>query len=142
MNYNEFKNKWKWKKTDFDWQFWFQCTDLSKLFCKEVYGITLWGFNWSALNGWNTWSPFSSRWKRVTNTPSAVPKAWDIIFFNKTATNPYGHTWVVWIKNNINTFTILEQNAGNGKWDWKWANAITERVKGYSKCLGWFTLIN
>ncbi len=49
-----------------------QCVAWAKLFASEM-GRPLKGFSGSALKGWQTGSPFSAEWKRVENTPQAVP---------------------------------------------------------------------
>lgn len=119
-----------------------QCVAWVKLFAREM-GYPIKGFSWSALKGWQTGSPFSSEWKRVENTPQAVPKPGDIIFFDATKANPYGHVAVVESASS-KLLVVIEQNAGNGNGNGIWANAITRRTVAYiagggrGKCLGWY----
>ena len=149
MNYDELKAKWLWKKIDFDWVYWNQCVDFVKQAVKDLYWINIWTFNWSAYNWWNSWSPFSTRWKRVENTLNAIPPAWAVVFFDKiyrwqTCINPYWHVAITWKWCTKTKLIVLEQNAWNWNWDWKWNNSITERVLNYvkpSRCLWWYELI-
>lgn len=147
MNYKELKTKWVWKKIDFDWVYGNQCVDFAKQAAKDLYGVTLWNFSGSAINAWNTGSPFKNLpFERVLNSPKAVPPAGAIVFFDRmyrwqTCINPYGHVAVTWDWCTWKRLVVLEQNAWSGNGDWNWNNAITERVLDYIKparCLGWF----
>lgn len=136
-------DKWKGKAVDYDRQSWYQCVDWAKQFVLEQYGIQLGSFWGSALNGWNTWSPFDSTWTRVNYQPNLIPEIGDIVFLNKTPHNPYGHVCVADNNSTYTTLCIIEENAGNGNWDGKWDNAITQRSIPYQSwargnCLGWF----
>lgn len=141
----EIFDKWIWKKVDYDGGYWFQCTDWSRQFAKEVW-YQIWTFSWSALNGWKTGSPFvGTEWVRVENSINAVPEQGAIIFFDKTTTNPYGHVAVV-DSADSNNIILVEQNAGSGNGNGIGANAITRRTVGYTarawrgKCLWWYTM--
>jgi hypothetical protein len=122
-----------------------QCVAWAKLFASEM-GRPLKGFSGSALKGWQTGSPFSVEWKRVENTPQAVPKPGDIIFFDATKANPYGHVAVV-ERADQKMIIVIEQNAGNGNGNGLGMNAITRNTVGYTasgsrgKCLGWYEYV-
>lgn len=145
MNIQEFKNKWLWKKVDYDSAFWAQCVDLARLGTKELFWIEIWTFSWSALNWWNTWSPFKSDenwiWTRIANSTNIFPMQWDIVFFDKTSVNPYGHVAIVdeWCTGS--KLNVIEQNAWSGNWDWLWNNSIRKHTYNYitPKCLGWYS---
>ena len=123
----------------------YQCVAWVKLFAREM-GYPISGFSGSALKGWQTGSPFSAEWKRVENTPQAVPKSGAIIFFDATKANPYGHVAVV-ERADQKLMIVIEQNAGNGNGNGLGMNAITRNTVGYTasgsrgKCLGWYEYV-
>ena len=123
----------------------YQCVARAKLFAREM-GYPIAGFSGSALKGWQTGSPFSAEWRRVENTPQAVPKPGAIVFFDATKANPYGHVAVVESASS-NLLVVIEQNAGNGNGNGLGMNAITRRTVGYTggnsrgKCLGWYEYV-
>lgn len=137
--------KWLWKTIDYDKAYNIQCTDWSRQFALEQgHPIgTFWG---SALNGWLTGKPFiGTKWERVTNTTTAIPKEWDIVFLDKTASNPYGHVAVAGEGCTGSKLVLIEQNAGTWNGDGKNGNKITMRTIKYNdpkrgNCLGWYTL--
>ena len=148
MNYKELKEKWIGKKVDFDGVYWNQCVDFARQAVKDLYGVNIWTFSGSAINGWNTGSPFDWKWQRVENSIKAVPPAGSVVFFDKMyrgqkCINPYGHVAITGEGCTWRRLVILEQNAGSGNGNGKWANAITERVLDYirpARCLGWYIL--
>ena len=46
-----------------------------------------------------------------------IPNPGDIVFFDKTSKNPYGHVAIAWAGSNANELQIVEQNAGTGNGD-------------------------
>ena len=107
-------------------QLWSQCVAQTKDYSATVLGIELWSFGWSAINGWNTWSPF--QWKpfsRILNTPTFVPKYWDIAFFQ---IGKLGHVCTVDEFNTTRIMFVIEQNGGN--WDWQGKDDYIQ-VKAY-----------
>lgn len=146
MTYKEVFTKWIGKKYAESKELWHQCVWWAKLFCQEMWYPIKW-FSWSALKWWQTWSPFNNEWKRIENSPTAIPKAGSIIFFDKSSVNPYGHVavvdeWSTWMR-----LVIVEQNAWSGNGNGIGANAITRREISYNavgargKCLGWYEYI-
>lgn len=136
-------NKWIGKQVDFDKVYWSQCVDWARQFAKEIWE-PINTFGGSAYSGWSSGKPFTgTKWKRINRTPWLVPTAWDIIFFWPTQSNPYGHVAVTNGASTTEKLNIVEQNAWNANWDWKWSNAIKKSSVGYDargKCLWWFTL--
>ena len=136
-------NKWIGKQVDYDWAYWFQCTDFARQFAKEI-GSPIWTFWGSAYSGWSTGKPFNgTKWKRINRIPGLIPTAWDIVFFWPTQSNPYGHVAVVDGGSTTEKIKTVEQNAWNGNGDWKGSNAIKRSNLWYDargKCLWWFTL--
>lgn len=94
-----------------------QCVAGVKKYSSDVLGIDLGSFSWSAINGWNTWSPFKGKpFNKIENTPSFVPRYWDIAFFQIWE---FGHTCVVDEFNTSRIMFVIEENWGNGNWQWK-----------------------
>ena len=137
--------KWIGKITKENEKLWAQCVSWVKKFALEQ-GNPIWTFWGSALTGWLTGKPFiGTKWERVVNTVTAVPKEWDIVFLDKTASNPYGHVAVAWEGCTWSKLVLIEQNAGTWNGDGKNGNKITLREIKYNDpkrwfCLGWYTL--
>lgn len=126
-----------------DPQYGYQCVSWVKKYC-ELAGFPILWFSWSAINAWKTSSPFGSGWTKIANGLLSVPKAGDIVFFDATPTNPYGHVAVANEKSSFSRLNIIDQNGWNGIGDGIGDNAIALRNTPYSatkwrgKCLGWY----
>lgn len=133
-------SKWLGKWVDFDKAYGDQCVDWAKQFALDQYGVTLGNFSGSALNGWNTGSPFDSKWTRVVYKKGLIPGIGDIVFFDKMSYNPYGHVAVGDNGSDINNCCVIEQNGGAGKATGTWVDAIRKKIYDYKTppCLGWF----
>ena len=127
INLEQFIQKWKGKRNDYDKAYGYQCVDLIKQYTLEVFNIRLWSFWGSAKTGWkNSFKTFTSNiWEKIPNNPkdpNQVPQTGDIIFWNKWR---YGHVAVVvqWYKGS-NKIKILEQNWGQREVNWfmRWCN--------------------
>lgn len=146
MTHQEIITKWLGKKYAESKELGNQCVAWAKKYSEES-GHSIGGFSWSALAGWNSGSPFSKEWKRIENTPNAIPKAWSVVFFDKTSSNPYGHVAIVDEGSTSTSLVVVEQNAGSGNGNGIGANAITRRTVGYTagggrgKCLGWYSFV-
>ena len=122
--YKEFKDKWLWKRIDYDRAYWYQCVDLIKQYADECLWMwKIWAI-WNAKDvpNWSFWKKFTKivwmndimQWDIIVKTNS---KYWHIAVVDR----------VVWDK-----IYVLEQNgswknSGSGTWD----NAI--RVYAYKK---------
>ena len=131
MNHKEFIKTWLWKANDYDKTYWMQCTDIVKQYSQDVLGVQLWTFNGSAINAWNTWSPFNQRLEKIENYDSFIPKVWDIVFFNKTASNKYWHVAIVSNWTTVNSLKVIEQNGWMGKGKWEWTDAVREHIYNF-----------
>lgn len=122
--YKEFKDKWLWKRIDYDKAYWYQCVDLIKQYADECLWMwKIWAI-WNAKDvpNWSFWKKFTKivwmndimQWDIIVKTNS---KYWHIAIVDR----------VVWDK-----IYVLEQN---GSWkssgSGTWANAI--RVHAYNK---------
>ena len=136
---------WIGKIVDYDKAYGYQCVDFARQHAKDMWN-SIWTFWGSALTGWLTGKPFiGTKWERVVNTVTAVPKEWDIVFLNKTTSNPYGHVAVAGEGCTGSKLFLVEQNAGTWNGDGKNGNKITLREIKYNDpkrgiCLGWYTL--
>ena len=128
---------------------WYQCVAFAKQFALLQYGVKLGSFSWTAMNGWNTGSPFTDkRWKRIVYTKWLVPDAGDIVFFNVTAIDKAGHVAVADGACTAISLSVDEQNALLGNGSGIGGDAITHRTVSYSgggwrgNCVGWFHFNN
>jgi surface antigen len=100
-----------------------QCMDLIRFYLKD--------FNLPQLpkgNAVDQWRD-TQGYARIKNTIQAVPQPGDIVIWNKTRSNPYGHIAVV-VEANWFYMTVLEQNNP--------LNApVQVNKRSYFNCLGW-----
>lgn len=143
MTHKEILSQWIGSRYQEDPQFGYQCVSWVKKYC-ELLNIPLLWFSGSAINAWKSGSPFGSWWTKINNSLLSIPRVGDILFFDATKANPYGHVAIVDEKSNLTRLNIVDQNGWTGTWDGLWDNAIILRSIGYSatkwrgKCLGWY----
>lgn len=137
MNHQEYKTKYLGSFKIEPWLKSAECVWNSKLYAKEVLGISLGSFGWSALSGWeNKNGTFDlNKWIKITNTPDAVPRQWDIVFW-WTKFWKYGHVAIIDCA-NINTMGTISQNSTWAFWD-KPGDEISFINYSYKGCLGWY----
>ena len=128
--YVRFKEKWLGNKIDYDWAYWYQCTDLIKQYLDECLW---WGKVWALGNANQIPNNLINKWF-VKIDPNKSVMQWDLIVRTKWS---LGHIAIVdriiW-----NCVYVLEQNgSGKDSWSWTWQNAI--RIKTYEK--SWFQVI-
>lgn len=138
MDHTTFKDNYIWKRVQETTSLWYQCVALAKLYSSKVFNIQLSWFSWSAIEWRNTWSPFDSKRTRV-NVWKTIPKQWDIIFFNKTSSNPYWHVAVV-DSSTASKVLFIEQNWWKWTWTWIWTDAIRINNSDYKNVLWRFSL--
>jgi len=111
--------------------YWYQCVGWCKVAWKELYGIQLGSFWWSAKLGWQNVNGTFNWYDRWTGRP--IP--WDMIFFDTYP--PYGHVAIVtqafdwWIE-------VIEQNGWEGAWNGLGNDAIRLNTYTYDTVLGWY----
>jgi len=143
-NYTNFKSKYLGKKVDEDGVAGVQCVDLAKLYIEEVHGEK-WrpmGGNGGAVEGYrlypNSLITEKGNWKRITNdtsNPNQFPEQGDLIIFDATSGNKWGHIAVYDRKLNVNGFISLDQNVGSG--EIKEVKHSFTASGGFGKVLGW-----
>lgn len=114
MNFKQFCDKWIGKRYKEVGMKNYECVALCKLYYQEVYKITGLFFGWSAINGFQGKGNLKEYFDFVP-----TPKQWDLVFYNTTPTNPYGHVAIVDDSKNI-----LEQNGARGSGTGLWDDAI------------------
>jgi hypothetical protein len=99
--YKTFKEKWLWKRIDYDKSYGYQCVDLIKQYAEEVLGLgKIWAIgNANKVQNSSTFKSFSKLW--IKNLMQ-----WDIIIRTKWA---YGHIAIVDHILNWRVY-VLEQN--------------------------------
>lgn len=90
------------KKVDFDNKFGFQCVDLYRQYCKDVLGIP----QTPAVEGAkDIWENHGSL--KQSKDSFAVG---DILIYDSTPTNKYGHVCILVSLLDTDTFIVFEQN--------------------------------
>lgn len=90
------------KKVDFDNKFGFQCVDLYRQYCKDVLGIP----QTPAVDGAkDIWENHGSL--KQSKDSFAVG---DILIYDATPTNKYGHVCILVSLLDTDTFIVFEQN--------------------------------
>lgn len=111
-----------------------ECLSLVKWYIKDCFGFDPppSGSN-SAYGYWSNFpNPLGQYFTKVANTPDGVPKRGDIIIWEPTASNSYGHI-AIFLEGTASSFKSLDQN---------W-NGRETHVQGhyYSNVVGWLTPI-
>ena len=114
MSYDDFLKAYLGKRTQESPQTGYQCVALAKLYIQQVDGLTLGGFGGTAINGWNTGSPFNSKWKRINNSATAIPPLGAVVFFAPRAGDPAGHVAIAGRGCTSTALNVIEQNASTG----------------------------
>ena len=132
-----FVNRWLSNPVDFDRSYGFQCVDLMHRYAVDVLDLN------SSLPRGNAYDVFantsSANFTKVINSPSAVPKRGDIIFWNKLPNNGNAGHVAIFIEGDSNQFTSFDQNycsdTGSGK-----GNCAPRKVPhNYAGIVGWLS---
>lgn len=118
--YKEFKEKWEWRKVDYDKKYWYQCVDLAKQYMDECLKM---GKIWAIWNAKQI--PNNLKWKFVVLDTNNI-RQWDIIVRTK---GTYGHVAIVDHVYNWKVY-VLEQN-WTWKNSWSWTNWNEIRIQPY-----------
>ncbi len=130
MTFDDFITKWTGQPVDFDGVYPNQCMDLMHQYVYDVLGLT----DASMLAhpaAYQVFTEFTETqyFDKIDNTPTGIPQKGDIILFNKTASNPYGHV-CVFISGDANKFKSFDANWPTGS-----LPHVQDHTYGY--CLGW-----
>lgn len=128
MTTNEFFKQWNGKKLDADGVYGAQCVDVIKQYFKDVLNVPVRKGN--ALDYWVDIPGF----KRIGWIPGTSPRPGDIVVWDKTPTNPYGHIGIcVWSR--AHDFSSFEQNFPIG-------SPCHFQEHNYVGVLGWLRPLN
>jgi len=126
MNHKEFCEKYLGTRNDYDRAYWWQCTDVVKLYADKLFWIRWLSFGGSAINWWNRKWNLDTFLDRIN-----VPQQGDIVFFGTTPTNPYWHVAIV-----DTGLSIVEQNWA--RWSWTWKNGDEIRIHKTPSNILWY----
>jgi hypothetical protein len=94
MNTKEFVDKYIGKKVDFDKQYGAQCVDLFRQYCQDVWNVPHLGGVNGAKDIFIDYEKMPGEVKytdRIEYTGGNYPQEGDVIIFDKSGTNQYGH---------------------------------------------------
>lgn len=130
MTFDEFIAKYTNQPVDFDGVYPNQCMDLMHSYVYEVLGLT----DRKLLAhpcAYQVFTDFTEAqyFDKIANTPEGIPQKGDIILFNKTSSNPYGHV-CIFVEGTASKFKSFDANYPTGS-----LPHIQDHTYGY--CLGW-----
>lgn len=113
-----FVNKYNGKRIDVDNQFGYQCWDLSQIYAQEVWGVDYYlscRITGGVKDIYNDFERVmdTNDFTRYPNLLETVPNVGDFVIWGY---GQYGHIAIV-LEADVNTFTVLEQNGGQGDGD-------------------------
>lgn len=130
MTFDEYISKFTGQTVDTDGVYPNQCMDLMHSYVYNVLGLTdLRLLAHPAAYQVFTEFTESQYFDKIDNTPTGIPQKGDIVLFNKTASNPYGHV-CVFISGDANKFKSFDANYPTGS-----LPHVQDHTYGY--CLGW-----
>ena len=130
MSFDDFIVKWTGKPVDFDGIYPNQCMDLMHQYVYDVLGLTD-ARILAHPAAYQVFTDFTEiqYFEKIANTPTGIPQKGDIVLFNKTSSNPYGHV-CIFIEGDANKFKSFDANYPVGS-----LPHVQDHTYGY--CLGW-----
>ena len=110
MKLDEFINKHINTKVDFDNAFGAQCVDLFRQYCKDVLNIPHTGAVEGAKDVFLNYDKLPLEQKYFKKYSTNNPKPADVIIWNETKTNKYGHIAIVVSSLSNNKVLVFEQD--------------------------------
>ena len=110
MKLDEFINKYINTKVDFDNAFGAQCVDLFRQYCKDVLNIPHTGAVEGAKDVFLNYDKLPLEQKYFKKYSINCPKPADVIIWNETKTNKYGHIAIVVSSLSNNKVLVFEQD--------------------------------
>ena len=110
MKLDEFINKYINTKVDFDNAFGAQCVDLFRQYCKDVLNIPHTGAVEGAKDIFLNYDKLPLEQKYFKKYSTNNPKPADVIIWNETKTNKYGHIAIVISNLSNNKVLVFEQD--------------------------------
>ena len=109
MKLEEFINKYINTKVDFDGAYGAQCVDLFRQYCKDVLNIPHTGAVDGAKDLILNYQKMEGEKKYFYNLPAIQARTGDVIVWNSTVTNKYGHVAIV-IGFTFDGILVMEQD--------------------------------
>ena len=106
MTLTEFVLTWQGKKCDFDGKFGYQCVDLYRQYCKDVLNIP----QTPAVEGAKDIFDKPGSLNVTPDSLTADYSKGDILIWNSSKTNKYGHVAILVAIYNTKYFIVLEQD--------------------------------
>lgn len=133
MTFDAFIAKWTGKPVDFDGVYPNQCMDLMHQYVYDVLGFTD-ARILAQPAAYQVFTNFNNvfgheLFEKIDNTPTGIPQKGDILFYNKTTNNPYGHV-CMFVSGDANKLKSFDANYPTGS-----LPHIQDHTYGY--CLGW-----
>ena len=110
LRFDEFINKYINTKVDFDNAFGAQCVDLFRQYCKNVLNIPHTGAVEGAKDIFLDYDKLPLEQKYFKKYSTNNPKPADVIIWNETKTNKYGHIAIVVSNLSNNKVLVFEQD--------------------------------
>ena len=110
LRFDEFINKYINTKVDFDNAFGAQCVDLFRQYCKDVLNIPHTGAVEGAKDIFLNYDKLPLEQKYFKKYSINNPKPADVIIWNETKTNKYGHIAIVVSSLSNNKVLVFEQD--------------------------------
>lgn len=110
MKLDEFINKYINTKVDFDKAFGAQCVDLFRQYCKDVLNIPHTGAVEGAKDIFLNYDKLPLEQKYFKKYSKNNPEPADVIIWNQTKTNKYGHIAIVISSLSNNKVLVFEQD--------------------------------
>jgi hypothetical protein len=129
---NDFFDDTVGKKVDFDGQFGAQCVDLFRQYNKDVFGYPHTGGVEGAKDLYLRYDSLpeeQKRYERIRYFEGNTPQAGDVIIWDATPTNKYGHVAIVLYPSRKNVI-VYEQDGFR-------QDGAKVAVRKYDRCLGW-----
>jgi hypothetical protein len=117
MTLQDFIDRYDGKHLDWDGAFGTQCVDEARFYFSEVCKVAkqpagVVGAKDFFLN-FDKDPVLRENFIKIENTPDLVPKPGDIVIWDKTAANPYGHI-AIFVKGDVQSFDSFDQNLPTG----------------------------
>lgn len=114
MNLDEFIQKYKGTRVEYDNVSFYQCVDLVKMYADKVLGLKFGAFGNAKdyYNNFNEQLMLKNNFKRMPNVPALIPKKGDIVVWGNGS---YGHIAVATGEGTTKWFKSFDQNYGINK---------------------------
>lgn len=130
MNLAEFLNKYTGKKVDFDKVYGAQCVDLFRRYCQDVWQIPHTGGVEDAKDLWLNYDKMPGE-KEYLSKVTGLPAAGDVVVFNATKTNKYGHVAIFLGAIDYENILVFEQDGFK-------QDGAKYGTRGFDNILGFF----